>query len=208
MTRLFDWLVETWDRLRGVLGFHRLTKKGRGDDLVGRGIFRRVGYFIRPVLMLLVLIYLGTMIWRFSFVRGETLSYPQAILTAASPVVAGEETEPESGAASAKTCTRSRIVLIEQTLIDLAVNQNDWAPATPQYKMGVFGLLSWEATPFFDNKASFQTGILGAVRRVSIELTDTLGRVRGTSGADPARVLSGKIRIAANEFLKRLGGLN
>ena len=186
MTRFFVWLVETWDRLRGFFGFHRLTKKGRGDDLVGRGFLRRIGYFIRPVIMLLVLIYLGTMIWRFSFVRGETLEYPQAILTEASPVATGEETEAGGGTVGANTCTRSRIVQVEQALIDLVVNQNDWAPATPQYKLGFFGIVPWEATPFFDNKASFQLGVLGAVRRVSIELTDTLGRVRGTSGADPS----------------------
>lgn len=186
MTRFFDWLVEYWDRLRGFFGFHRLTKKGRGDDLVGRGFLRRIGYFIRPVIMLIVLIYLGTMIWRFSFVRGETLDYPQTILTAANPVATGQETEAGGGTAGANTCARSRIVQVEQALIDLLVNQNDWAPATPQYKFGLFGVIPWEATPFFDNKASFQTGALGAVRRVSIELTDTLGRIRGTSGADPA----------------------
>ena len=43
----------------------------------------------------------------------------------------------------------------------------------------------WASTPFFDNKASFQRGVLGAVKRVGIELTDTLGRVRGTSAANP-----------------------
>ena len=186
MTRFFDWLVETWDRLRGFLGFHRLTKKGRGDDLVGRGVVRRVGYFIRPVIMLIVLIYIGTMVWRFSWVRGETLYYPQAFLTDASPVATGQETEAGGGTTGANTCTRSRIVMAEQALIDMLVNQNDWAPATPQYKIGFFGLFPWEATPFFDNKASFQIGVLNAVRRVSIELTDTLGRVRGTSGADPS----------------------
>ena len=169
MTRFFDWLVEYWDRLRGFFGFHRLTKKGRGDDLVGRGFLRRLGYFVRPVIMLIVLIYLGTMIWRFSFVRGETLNYPQAILTEASPVASGQETEAGGGTAGANTCTHSRIVQVEQALIDLVVNQNDWAPATPQYKFGLFGIVPWEATPFFDNKASFQTGVLGAVRRVSIE---------------------------------------
>ena len=186
MTRIFDWLVEMWDRMRGLLGFHRLTRKGRGDDLVGRGFIRRIGYFIRPVLMLLVLIYLGTMIWRFSWVRGEDLSYPQALLTEPrAPASAGQETEAGGGAEDARTCTRSRIVQTQQALIDLVVNQNDWAPATPQYKFGFFGLVGWEETPFFDNKASFQTGVLGALRRVSVELTDTLGRVRGTSGADP-----------------------
>lgn len=204
MTRFFDWLVEVWDRLRGFLGFHRLTRKGRGDDLVGRGVLRRLFYFVRPLIMAFVLIYIGAMIWRFSWVRGEDLNYPQAILTQvqAAPTSAGQETEPESGAESAKTCVRSRIVDIEQALLDLLVNQNDWAPATPQYKVGFFGLVPWEATPFFDNKASFQRGVLSAVRRMSFELTDTLGRVRGTSEADGAlSAAQGALRVDEQTWL-------
>lgn len=185
MTRLFDWLVETWDRLRAFLGFHRLTKKGRGDDLQRRGFIRRVIYFVRPIVMLLVLIYLGTMIWRFSWIRGEDLNYPQMALTQVKAVPANEQTEPESGDQSILTCAPSQIVVMQQSLIDLVVNQNDWAPATPQYKMGFFGLIDWADTPFFDNKASFQIGVIGAVRRTAVELTDTLGRVRGTSAANP-----------------------
>lgn len=183
MTRIFDWLVDMWDRLRGLLGFHRLTKKGRGDDLVGRGFVRRTYYFIRPVIMLLVLIYLGTMIWRFSWVRGEDMTYPQAVIQITT-AQAATSTTASDGDAGAKTCTRSQIVEVQKALIDLVVNQNDWAPATPQYRMGLFGLVAWEDTPFFDNKASFQKGVLGALRRVSIEMADRLGRVRATSGAD------------------------
>ncbi|MEM7523881.1 MAG: DUF2333 family protein, partial [Pseudomonadota bacterium] len=121
------------------------------------------------------------------WIRGEDIGYPQVVLAAApttAAIVAGEETEPESGVSGGKTCAPSRIVLMQQALIDMLVNQNDWTPATPQYRAGFFGLFSWDGTPFFDNKASFQKGALGALRRVSIELTDTLGRVRGTSGAD------------------------
>ena len=51
------------------------------------------------------------------------------------------------------------------------------------YKLGLFGL-PWDKTPFFDNKASFQRGVNQAVRRTTIELVDTLGRVRGTSQID------------------------
>lgn len=190
MTGLFDWLVEAWDRLRGLLGFHRLTRKGRGADLEGRGMIRRVYYFIRPVVMLLVLIYLGTMIWRFGWVRGDDLSYPQMVLNRSTPMTTAEAdggaaVETEAGAGAAKSCAPSQVVRMEQALIDILVNQNDWAPATPQFKIGVFGLLSWDQTPFFDNKASFQRGVIASVRRMSLELTDTLGRVRGTSGADP-----------------------
>ncbi|MFN3259225.1 MAG: DUF2333 family protein [Pikeienuella sp.] len=176
MVRFFDVLVEIWDRLRGLFGFHRLTRKGRGADLEGRGFFRRFAYFLRPLLMLLILVYFGTMIWRFGFTRGNEMDWPQQALAAmAAPA-------PVEGAQS---CEISRVVVMQQALVDILVNRNDWAPATPQYKIGVFGLLSWEATPFFDNKASFQRGALAAARRMSLELTDTLGRVRGTSGADP-----------------------
>lgn len=182
MTRFFDWLVEVWDRIRGFLGFHRLTRKGRGDDLVGRGFVRRTFYFVRPLLMLFVIAYLGAMIWRFEWMRGEDLSYPQTVITATQGVSAGAAIE---GADGAKSCAPSQIVRVEQALLDMLVNQNDWAPATPQYKYGFFFFLPWEATPFFDNKASFQKGVLSSVRRFSLELTDTLGRVRGTSGADP-----------------------
>lgn len=51
------------------------------------------------------------------------------------------------------------------------------------YKLGLFGI-DWDSTPFFDNKASFQRGVNQAVRRTTIELLDTLGRVRGTSQID------------------------
>lgn len=177
MVRFFDVLVEIWDRLRGLFGFHRLTRKGRGADLEGRGVFRRFAYFLRPLLMLLILVYFGTMIWRFAFIRGDEMDWPQQALAAMEA--------PAAPAAGGQSCEMSRVVAMQQALVDILVNRNDWAPATPQFKIGVFGLLSWEATPFFDNKASFQRGALSAARRMSLELTDVLGRVRGTSGADP-----------------------
>jgi hypothetical protein len=50
-------------------------------------------------------------------------------------------------------------------------------------KMGFFSV-PWRHTPFFDNKAAFQLGINQALRRTTVELVDTLGRVRGTSQID------------------------
>ncbi|MFA9476575.1 MAG: DUF2333 family protein [Filomicrobium sp.] len=50
--------------------------------------------------------------------------------------------------------------------------------------MGFFAVMSWEATPFFDNKASLQSGVLRALRRTAVELVDILGRTRGTSEVD------------------------
>lgn len=84
----------------------------------------------------------------------------------------------------AEACRRSAIVDVTADLIDFNVNQNDWGSSMLLYKLGLFGL-DWDATPFFDNKAAFQRGINQAVRRTTVELVDTLGRVRGTSQVDP-----------------------
>ncbi len=85
---------------------------------------------------------------------------------------------------TAGACHKSKLVAMQAHLIDFLVNQNRWVPAMPQYKAGVLGVWSWEDTPFFDNKASFELGVLSALRRTGIELTDILGRTRGTSAAD------------------------
>ena len=66
-------------------------------------------------------------------------------------------------------------------LIDFNVNQNAWISSMLLYKLGLFGL-DWDKTPWFDNKASFQRGVNQVVRRTAVELVDSLGRVRGTSG--------------------------
>ena len=88
----------------------------------------------------------------------------------------GEAAEPEP-----KTCVRSAIVEVTADLIDYNVNQNAWISSMLLYKLGLFGL-DWDSTPWFDNKASFQRGVNQAIRRTSVELVDSLGRVRGTSG--------------------------
>ena len=94
--------------------------------------------------------------------------------TSAAP--AGEVAEPEP-----KTCVRSAIVDVTADLIDFNVNENAWISSMLLYKLGLFGL-DWDKTPWFDNKASFQRGVNQAVRRTAVELVDSLGRVRGTSG--------------------------
>lgn len=96
--------------------------------------------------------------------------------TASATPAAGEASEPEP-----KTCVRSAIVDVTADLIDVNVNQSAWISSMLLYKLGLFGL-DWDKTPWFDNKASFQRGINQAVRRTAVELVDSLGRVRGTSG--------------------------
>jgi len=95
---------------------------------------------------------------------------------ATSTTPAGEVAEPEP-----KTCVRSAIVDVTADLIDFNVNENAWISSMLLYKLGLFGL-DWDKTPWFDNKASFQRGVNQAVRRTAVELVDSLGRVRGTSG--------------------------
>ena len=99
-------------------------------------------------------------------------------------VSAGEQVAAEGSGATTKTCGRSAIVDVTADLINLNVNKNEWIPSMILYKLGFFGL-SWDATPFLDNKASFQRGVQQAIQRTAVELTDQLGRVRGTSAVDP-----------------------
>ncbi|MCK3776587.1 DUF2333 family protein [Ensifer sesbaniae] len=101
--------------------------------------------------------------------------------------VAGQPQESTPEALSAvqlpagTVCQTSAIVDVTADLIDFNVNENAWISSMLLYKLGFFGL-DWDDTPWLDNKASFQRGVNQAIRRTSVELVDSLGRVRGTSG--------------------------
>lgn len=82
---------------------------------------------------------------------------------------------------SPQTCQPSAITDTAIQLTDFNVNQNAWVSSMILYKLGFFGV-EWDHTPFLDNKANFQRGVNEAVRRATVELVDTLGRMRGTSG--------------------------
>ncbi len=92
-------------------------------------------------------------------------------------------------------CQPSAMVQVSSDLIDMNVNQGAWLPSNPVYKAGMFFVIDWKDTPFFDNRAAFQLGINQVVRRTAIELVDRLGRVRGTSSINPSLQ---KAREAAN----------
>lgn len=85
--------------------------------------------------------------------------------------------------AAPRVCAPSALAAVTADLTDFNVNQNAWISSMLFFKMGFFGL-DWDRTPFLDNKASFQRGVHSAVRRTTIELVDTLGRLRGTSQID------------------------
>ncbi len=82
-----------------------------------------------------------------------------------------------------RQCQTSAIADAAADLTDMNVNQNAWISSMLLYRLGLFGI-DWDDTPFLDNKASFQRGVNQAVRRTSVELVDTLARVRGTSGVN------------------------
>jgi len=97
-------------------------------------------------------------------------------------IISTDDENKEAGAA-VQTCRRSLLVDATADLVDFNVNQNAWISSMLLYKLGLFGL-AWDKTPYFDNKAAFQRGVNQAIRRTTIELVDTLGRVRGTSQID------------------------
>ncbi len=115
---------------------------------------------------------------------GYNPDYVDAYKLEARKVSAGEEVTAAGGGTSTKTCGRSAIVDVSSALINFNVDQNSWVSSMLLSKAGLFGM-SWDRTPFLDNKAAFQRGIHTAVQRVANELVDSLGRVRGTSQIDP-----------------------
>jgi hypothetical protein len=154
--------------------------------LAGRWYTRR-GWIVRIVIGLCVLVLIGlyaNFFWQTQRWTGFDPDYARKYDLKDRQASAGEET-PAAQAAGAgqKVCARSAIVDASADLTDFNVNKNQWISSMILYKLGFFGL-DWDRTPFFDNKASFQRGINQAVRRTSVELVDTLGRVRGTSQVD------------------------
>lgn len=155
--------------------------------------FTRRGVILRVVLGVMVLGLVGfyahffwtTQSWN-GFDPDYAEAYRQAPAASGAPprggiVVTGEdvvEGEPED-----QTCRRSLLVEATANLVDFNVDRNAWISSMLLYKLGLFGL-DWDRTPYFDNKAAFQRGVNQAIRRTTIELVDTLGRVRGTSQID------------------------
>ncbi|WP_275784005.1 DUF2333 family protein [Pararhizobium gei] len=104
---------------------------------------------------------------------------------------------PEGQTAPANSCERSAIVDVTADLIDFNVDQNAWISSMVLYKAGLFGL-DWDETPWLDNKASFQRGVNEAVRRTTVELVDSLVRMRGTSGIN-AQLQSARSKMQYDE---------
>ena len=150
-------------------------------------IYRSTGFVWKALIGLAVLALVagyGWFIWNATTYSGYNPDYVEAYKLEARKVSAGEEVQATGSGTTAKTCGRSAIIDVAADLTDFNVNQNSWVSSMLLYKAGLFGM-SWDRTPFFDNKASFQRGIHSAVQRMSNEMVDSLGRVRGTSQIDP-----------------------
>jgi hypothetical protein len=159
-------------------------------------VFTRSGVILKVLLGVLLLGLIGlygyffwtTQRWT-GFDPDYAKAYTQHTETASKPVTpsGGIITDDEAAKAetdpAVQTCRRSLVVDATADLVDFNVNQNAWISSMLLYKLGLFGL-DWDKTPYFDNKAAFQRGVNQAIRRTTIELVDTLGRVRGTSQID------------------------
>ncbi|HYM32496.1 MAG TPA: DUF2333 family protein [Candidatus Cybelea sp.] len=69
----------------------------------------------------------------------------------------------------------SRAVTMAAMLIDREVNQHRWVASDPFFLPG----------SALDNMPNFQQGIMASLGRFAFEMTDQLGRARGSSRADP-----------------------
>ncbi|MBA8834870.1 MULTISPECIES: DUF2333 family protein [Rhizobium] len=176
--RLIGQMIGRWARLFSAWAFWPF--------LAAHGWYQRRSWMIRlPVIAfvaLLVALY-GYFFWETQVWSNFNTAFVDQYRLSERKVAAGQDVPVAEGAntTAPKTCQRSAIVDVAADLTDFNVNQNAWISSMVLYKMGFFGI-DWDHTPFLDNKASFQRGVNQAVRRTSVELVDTLGRVRGTSG--------------------------
>jgi hypothetical protein len=82
------------------------------------------------------------------------------------PEFALQSSAPEGG---------SQAVAVAADLIDREINTNRWVANDPFFLPG----------SLLDNMPEFQQGIVAAISRFALELTDQVGRTRGSSQADP-----------------------
>lgn len=93
---------------------------------------------------------------------------------------------------SASRPGESKAVAIATALIDREVDRYGWTSNDPFFKPSVM----------LDNMPNFQQGMIAALARFSFELTDQLGRTRGSSQADPnLQEASGLLQYPSDKWL-------
>ncbi len=151
-----------------------------------RNLYRSSGRILKgliAILLFCILIPYALFVWNATWVRGYDINYTDALDLADHKVSAGERVTIDGGADTGKTCGHSAIVEVSRDLIDFNVNRNSWMSGWLVYKLGLFGI-PWDATPWMDNKASFQRGVHRGVTSAAIEMREALGRIRGSSERD------------------------
>jgi hypothetical protein len=83
--------------------------------------------------------------------------------------------DPEFGAGIEVQEGASRTVVLAADLIDREINTHRWVANDPFFMPG----------SLLDNMPNFQQGIVAALSRFAIELSDQIGRTRGSSQVDP-----------------------
>ena len=161
-----------------------------------QGWYGRRGWLVKGPLLAVLVLFVGlygyffwqTQVWTNfdpDFVEqyrwSERTTAAGQEIAAPAPAPTDAATAPTTTETVAQQCQSSAIVDVVADLTDVNVNHNAWISSMLLYRLGLFGI-DWDNTPFLDNKASFQRGVNQTVRRTSVELVDTLARVRGTSG--------------------------
>lgn len=180
---MLDPIIAFFERVFRAIGhgFGLLVAWAVWPFMAAHGWYRGRGWLVRlPVagFVLLLVVSYGYFIVQTQIWSNFNPNFIDSYKLAERNLSAGLEKPAAAGAA--KTCQRSAIVDVTAKLIDDNVNQNAWISSMVLYKLGLFGT-DWDHTPFLDNKASFQRGVNEAVRRTTVELVDTLVRMRGTS---------------------------
>ncbi len=100
--------------------------------------------------------------------------------------------DPEFGASLEVPDGASHAVAVAAALIDREVNRHRWVANDPSFLPG-----AW-----LDNMPSYQTGIIYALSRFAIELTDQLARIRGSSQIDPdADAAAGRLKYPGDVWI-------
>jgi len=176
-TRMFKWIGRGIGFVVGIV-LWPLMRAGRW--------YGQRGWILKAVLGLALVVLVGlyaNFFYATQWWNNFDPAYPDKYAFEKRNVSAGEQIPAGAGTDTAKTCGNSAIAQVTADLTDFNVNQNAWVSSMILYKLGLFGV-SWDDTPWMDNKANFQRGINQAVRRTATELADNLGRVRTTSQID------------------------
>jgi hypothetical protein len=86
----------------------------------------------------------------------------------------------------------SRAVALAAALIGREVDKNGWTANDPFFLPGAL----------LDNMPNFQQGIIAALARFAFEMTDQIGRSRGSSQADPdLQEAAGQLQLPGNKWV-------